>query len=216
MSCACCRRSSSFQIARVRVALAILSATLFAMLAPATDAHASTLAIHQNALTIVIAKRLFPDNGRRLLSGAIASCSYAYLERPAVTLRDGRLFLRMHLVAQAGISVSGQCRGASDGFMTTISGQPYVSADGVSIRDFRLEEGRDLYKGLLDPLLRRQVPALLSANLRDELARGLQAQAPDFRFNVAQLAIQDATARDGYLTIRYELALVANDAKSGP
>ena len=205
-------RSLPFRPAPAHIAWAIVAV----MCACVTGTHASTLAIHQNAVTTVIFKRLFADNGRRLLTGAIGSCNYAYLERPAVTLRDGRLFLRMHVVAQAGIIVSGQCRGAGDAFMTTISGQPYVTADGVSIRDFRLEEGRDLYKNLLDPLLRRQVPALLSANLRDELTRGLQNQAPDFRFSVAQLAIQDATARDGYLTIRFDLGLVANDAKSGP
>ena len=209
-------RSLPFRIVPARAFVAIFVATFVTMSTPATNAQASTLAIHQNALTTVISKRLFTDSGRRVLSGAIGSCNYAYLERPAVTLRDGRLFLRMHLVAQAGIIVSGQCRGAGDSFMTTISGQPYVSADGVSIRDFRLEEGRDLYKGLLDPLMRRQVPALLSVNVRDELTRGLQNQAPDFRFSVAQLAMQEATARDGYLTIRFDLALVANDAKSGP
>ena len=216
MSRARCLRSLPFRIAMARTFVATLVATFGAMSVPATNAHASTLAIHQNALTTVIVKRLFADSGRRVLSGAIGSCNYAYLERPAVTLRDGRLFLRMHLVAQAGIVVGGQCRGAGDSFMTTISGQPYVSADGLSIRDFRLEEGRDVYKGLLDPLLRRQVPALLGVNVRDELTRGLQNQAPDFRFSVAQLAMQEATARDGYLTIRFDLALVANDAKSAP
>jgi hypothetical protein len=188
-----CVRSSSFRTAPARIALS-LSSLLLTIVAGTTAVHASTLAIHQNALTTVIAKRLFPDSGRRLLNGSISSCNYAYLERPAVTLRDGRLFLRMHLVAQAGINVSGHCRGAGDSFMTTISGQPYVTADGISIRDFRLEEGRDLYKGFLDPLLRRQVPALLSVNVRDQLARGLQNQVPEFRFSVAQLAMQDATA----------------------
>lgn len=179
----------------------------------AVDANATTIALHQDVVKNSIVKRMFADNGRRVLSGAIGSCNYAFLERPAVTLRDGRLYLRMHLVAQAGISVRGTCKGTGDAFATTISGQPFVNGEAIGIRDFRLEEGRDLYKSLLDPLMRTQIPALLGVNLRDELGKMFQNHAPDYRITVSQLQLQDVAAREGYLTIRFDVSLTAHENK---
>ena len=180
----------------------------------ARPADAASIAVHQDVLTSTIVKRLFTDNGRRMLTGSVASCNYAYIERPQVTLRDGRLYLRMHTRAQAGISLGGACQGAGDAFSTTVSGQPYVAGDGIGIRDFRLEEGRDAYRGLLDPLLRRTIPQLLGVNVRDELTKMFQAHAPEYRITMSQLQLQDATAREGYLTVRFDFALVANESRA--
>ena len=189
------------------VALVVCAATL-----AAADARAASIAIHQDIVTANVTRRLFTDNGRRMLSGSIPSCNYAYIERPSVTLRDGRLFLRMRLVANAGISVGGACKGAGDSFVTTVSGQPYVAADSVGLRDFRLEEGREMYRGLLDPLLRQQIPSLLGVNLRDELTRMFQSHTPEYKVTLSQLQLQDAVAREGYLTVRFDFAVIANEA----
>ena len=189
---------------------------LIGCLAASFDADAASIAIHQDIITSSITRRLFTDNGRRMLTGSIASCSYAYLERPAVTLKDGRLYLRMRLAAQAGISLGGACKGAGDAFFTTVSGQPYVTGDSIGLRDFRMEEGREMYKGLLEPLLRRQVPALLGANLKDEMAKTVQNHAPDLRMTLSQFQLQEASARDGYLTVRFDFSLFANEAKATP
>ena len=178
----------------------------------ASNAPAASIAIHQDVVTSNVTRRLFTDNGRRMLTGSIPSCNYAYLERPSVTLRDGRLFLRMQLIASAGISVRGACKGAGDSFVTTVSGQPFVTADSVGLRDFRLDEGREMYRGLLDPLLRRQIPSLLGVNLRDELTRAFQSHTPDFKVTLSQLQLQDAVARDGYLTVHFDFAVIANEA----
>ena len=151
-----------------------------------------------------------------MLTGSVASCNYAYLARPAVTLKDGRLYLRMRLAAHAGVSMGGRCQGAGDAFFTTVSGQPYVAADSIGLRDFRMEEGRDMYKGLLEPLLRRQVPALLGVNLKEELAKTAQSHAPDFRMTVSHFQLRDAIARDSYLTVRFDFSLVATEGKATP
>lgn len=179
----------------------------------ANDVAAATISLHQDAVTSSVARRLFADRGKRMLTGSVASCTYAYLENPAVSLRDGRLFLRMHVVGQAGVNMRGSCVGGGDAFYTTVSGQPYVSAESVGLRDFRLDEGREMYRGLLEPLLRQQIPALIGLNLRDELTKLFQSHAPELKVTLTQFQLQEALARDGFLTVRFDFSLIANDGK---
>ena len=67
---------------------------------------------------------------------------------------------------------------------------------------------------MLEPLLRRTIPELLGVNLREELTKSFETHAADYRIAVSQLQLQDVSARDGYLTVRFDIALVANEAKA--
>lgn len=174
------------------------------------DVAAATIALHQDAVTAAVANRLFANNGKRVLSGSLASCTYVYLEQPAVTLRDGRLFLRVRLAGRAGLKVNGSCVGAGDAFYTTVSGQPHIKGETIALRDFRLDEGKAEYRGLLEPLLRQQIPLLLGLNLRDELTRLLQNNSSEFKVTLTQFQLIDVAARDGLLAVRFDFALQAN------
>ena len=176
-------------------------------LAGAGCAAAASLALQQEAVTAAVAQRLFTDRGKRVLAGTIGSCMHAYAEQPVVTFRGGRVYLRMHLSGRAGVSMNGACVGPTDAFHATLSGQPYIEGETISVRDVRLDEGKREYRGLLEPLLRQQLPSLLGSNLRAELGRYLEGSQSDFRMAVTQFQLQDVVANDGWLSVRFDFAL---------
>jgi hypothetical protein len=174
------------------------------------DLAAATIALQQDAVTAVVAHRLFTNNGRRMLSGSLASCTYVYLEQPAIAFRDGRLFLRVHLAGRVGLKSNGMCVGAGDAFYTTVSGRPYVEGETIALKDFRLDEGKAEYRGLLEPLLQQQIPSLLGLNLRDELTRLLLNNSSEFKVALVRFQLMDVTALEGLLTVRFDFALQAD------
>ena len=88
-----------------------------------------------------------------------------------------------------------------------MSGEPYANGEKISVRDVRVEEGKKEYRSLLEPLLRRQLPELLGSNLRQELTRYLDGNIAEFRMAVTEFQLQNVTASDGVLTVRFDFAL---------
>ena len=173
------------------------------------SADAAIITLGQDAVTAAVQRRLFTDKGRRVLAGDVASCNHAYAEQPAVAFRAGRIVLRLRFAGRAGVSSNGRCMGPSDAFAATVSGQPVIEGDTISVRDVRMEEGKQEYRALLEPLLRRQLPALIGSNLRGELTRYLESSVQDFRMTVREFHLQEVTASDGVLTVRFDFALTA-------
>lgn len=169
--------------------------------------QAASVALHQDAVTSAVTRRLFSDNGRKMLAGDASTCNYAYAERPAIAFRNGRVYLRLHFSGRAGVIVNGTCAGASEAFAATVSGEPYPNGENISVRDVRVEEGKKEYRSLLEPLLRRQLPELLGSNLRHELTRYLDGNIAEFRMAVTEFQLQNVTASDGVLTVRFDFAL---------
>jgi hypothetical protein len=194
-----------------RIVRPVMAATVAAVAAAAglgsQGAAAASLAFQQDGVTAVVQNRLFTDRGKRVLAGNINSCIYAYAEQPVVTFRSGRIFMRMHLSGRAGVSVNGACVGPAEAFHATLSGQPYIDGETISVRDVRLEEGKREYRGLLEPLLRQQLPSLLGSNLRMELGRYLEGSQSDFRMAVTQFQLQDVVATDGWFSVRFDFAI---------
>ena len=170
---------------------------------------AAIVALGQDAVSAAVVRRLFTDQGRRVLAGDVASCNYAYVEQPVVAFRTGRIVLRLRFAGRAGLSSNGRCMGASDAFAATVSGQPVIEGDTISVRDVRMEEGKQEYRALLEPLLRRQLPALIGSNLRGEFTRHLESSVQDFRMAVREFRLQEVTASDGVLTVRFDFVLNA-------
>ena len=187
--------------AAARIAMCVVLGTLTS--AP----QAASVALHQDAVTTAVLRRLFNDNGRKLLAGDAATCNFAYAEHPAITFRNGRIFLRLHFSGRAGVLVNGACAGGSEAFAATVSGEPYANGEKISVRDVRVEEGKKEYRALLEPLLRRQLPELLGSNLRQELTRYLDGNIAEFRMAVTEFQLQHVTASDGVLTVRFDFAL---------
>ena len=193
-----------------RRALVLLRAAIILLALPASSlAPAASITLQQDTATAIVASRLFTDNGRRIISGSIASCSYVYLEQPQITFHDRRLVLRVHLVGQVGVRSGSGCLGTGDAFHTTVSGQPYVTGERVGLREFRMDEGKPEYRRLLEPLLQQQIPALLSFNLREELNRLLAKNATELRLTLQQFQLQEVKVADGQLALRFDFALQA-------
>jgi len=175
----------------------------------AAEVAAATLALHQDAVTAVVAQRLFTSNGKRMLSGSLASCTYVYIEKPAVAFRDRRLFLRVHVAGQVGLRSGGNCIGKGDAFHATVSGLPAIDGDKIALKDLRMDEGRAEYRGLLEPLLRQQIPSLLGLNLREEISKGLQNSGSPLKLALTEFRLLDVMVGTGMLTIRFDFALQA-------
>ncbi|MEO7762364.1 MAG: hypothetical protein ABIS68_10690 [Casimicrobiaceae bacterium] len=169
--------------------------------------QAASIVLHQDAVSAAVAHRLFVDNGKRMLAGSLATCAFAYAEQPTVTFRGGRVFLRMHLSGRAAVSVNGACMGPGDSFNATVSGQPYIEGDRIAVRDVRMDEGKKEYRGMVEPLVRSQLPALLGSNLRAEFGRYLDSNIADLRLTVTQFQLQEVVVNDGTLTVRFDFAL---------
>jgi hypothetical protein len=174
---------------------------------PTLATQAASVALHQDAVTSAVTRRLFTDNGRKLLAGNTTSCNYAYAERPAISFRNGRIFLRLHFSGRAGVVMNGACAGAAEAFDATVSGEPYANGENISVRNVRVEEGKKEYRSLLEPILRKQLPELLGSNLRQELTRYLDGNIAEFRMAVTEFQLQNVTASDGVLTVRFDFAL---------
>ena len=67
-----------------------------------------------------------------------------------------------------------------------------------------------MYRGLLEPLLRQQIPALLGLNLRHELTKMFQNNAAEARMTLTQFQLLEVTAKDGLLAVRFDFSLMAN------
>jgi len=194
------RRAGMFA-ARVAAGLAIAIAPQIA--------QPASVSFGQDVVTAAVARRIFVDDGRKMLAGTVGSCTYAYAEQPAVTFRGGRVYLRMHFSGRAGLNVNGACMGPAESFHATLSGQPHAEGETIGLRDVRMDEGKKEYRNLLEPLLRRQIPALLGSNLRSELSRYLDSNIADFRMLVKDFQLQDVTANDGVLQVRFDFSLQA-------
>jgi hypothetical protein len=194
----------SIRLARA-VAIRIVLCVALGCAAPMS--LAASVALHQDAVTAAVTRRLFTDNGRKLLAGNPSSCSHAYAERPTVTFRSGRVYLRMHFAGRAGLVLNGACTGATEAFDAMVSGEPYANGESIAVRDVRIDEGKKEYRGLLEPLLRQQLPALLGSNLRQELGRYLDSNIAEFKMAVSEFHLQNVTATEGVLTVRFDFAL---------
>lgn len=62
---------------------------LIGVLGCSADAAAATIALHQDAVSAAVLRRVFASDGKRMLSGSLASCTYVYVEQPAVSAQAG-------------------------------------------------------------------------------------------------------------------------------
>jgi hypothetical protein len=186
----------------MRTILSILLA-LFAGAAASTE-----LTFHASAFDAALKRELFMNDGRYVMSGAPDGCAFAYLESPSSTIRDGRIFIRARFSGRAGANVGGSCVGTGDTFWVTLSAQPAARGDLLVLEQIRVDEAKDVFRGLFERLLaRRKKP--LALNLRKEFERALTRPDAPFEMELVDLKIKRVVTQNDRLQIALDLAIVA-------
>lgn len=169
--------------------------------------HAADITLHASAIDAGLKKEIFRTGGRYLLSGDLESCSYAYLEKPATSLRGGRIFLRMHFSAQVGVAGGSGCVGHVEAFWVAVSGRPFLRGEVVGITDFRLEEGSDVVGPMLENFLAANLPRVINLNLRQELTRILSGSSPPYKVSLPRLDLRGLDAERNALRLEFDFSL---------
>jgi hypothetical protein len=153
-------------------------------------ASAAELHIQFGALERMLAQQVFTQDGRRYVHNDKANkCNFAYLEKPQVRGRDGKLNIRARFTGRSALSVLGKCVGVGDAFDLTIAATPqfrdgYIALGGVTVtsddksgyyirrvcpilaaslgRDFRYPISAEFQKALEDAAILPVYPRTLS------------------------------------------------------
>ena len=169
--------------------------------------YAADITLYASAIDAGLKKEVFRTGGKYLLSGDMESCSYAYLDKPSTSLRDGRLYVRMQFSAQVGVPGGSRCLGHAEAFWVTVSGRPYLRGEVVGIAEFRLDEGKDAIGPMLENFLASNVPQAINVNLRKELTKILTSNSPPYQVSLPRLELQGLTAERNALRLKFDFSL---------
>ena len=175
---------------------------------PAISAD-SEIVIENTAMRQMLMDRLFIDHGRYYLLRQ-SPCQFAYLESPVVAVAVGRVGIKARLTGWLGARVEGGCTGSGDSFDVTVSGKPYFSGENLGLTDIRVDEvSNELYRLMLQQIVRLAVPGALEINLRHGLERMLKQQNSSFEVVVRRLAITNLTAENNQVRANVSFDLSA-------
>lgn len=178
-----------------------------ALVATAAATSAAEIVLEHSAVDKLLAQTLFTNRGRfDLQRGAC----HAYLEKPSVELKGGRIRIRSHLTARLGVESGGSCVGVGFASWTVVSGRPVPQGGTVKLVDLRVDGMDDgavrmvLESGLFPSLPRAIEFDVLKAV--QEMLHGNQAQ---FQASVDGFQIDSVRAEDDRLAIRFDFRLTA-------
>ena len=181
---------------------------LVALLLATSPVEAAEIVLFQSALATAVRRDVFGPAGKRTLSGNPAGCSYAVVEQPETTLGNGRLHLRARFTGRAAIKMGNDCVGPGDAFWLEVSGVPAVDGDTLRITNVRLDEGKAIYRPLLERLIRESVAGAVQINLRTEIQKVLGGAGP-YKATVPKLTIAGVSTTDAAITINFDFRLEA-------
>ncbi len=99
-------------------------------------ARAVELHLQFGALERMLADQAFTQEGRRYVRGSkTARCNFAYLERPRVQSKAGRLAIHERFTGRSAANLLGQCVGLGDAFDLTITATPQYRDGNIGLRD---------------------------------------------------------------------------------
>ena len=179
----------------------------FVMLALAAGSQAAEIVLEHTAVDKLLAQTLFTNAGRYDLQ---RGACFAYLEKPSVELKDGRVRIRSHLVAQLGVDTGGSCVGVALASWTVVSGRPASNGGTVRLDDLRVDGVDDstlrlvLESGLLPAL-----PRAIELDVLKAVRSMLQGGGVQLQTSVDTFQIESALAGDDRLVVRFNFKLVA-------
>src|SRR3990172_2217702 len=183
-------------LSRSRRRLSAMTVLLASGLTAATTAQAAEIRVGYPVVETLVRKALFVQENRYYLDGDPSQrCRYVYLESPRVGADGGRLTLRMHLSAQAGVEIRGRCMGPADSMEVLVSGVPTVRGNEVFLSDLIVDAPGRSYLGQLTAFAEQDLAQRLRLSFRPEVEAALVQASTLFatRLTLEQLTIRSAT-----------------------
>jgi hypothetical protein len=169
--------------------------------------HAAEITLERSAVEKLVAQTLFTNAGRYELQGG--SC-WAYLEKPSVELKDGRIRIRSYLNSRLGVDMGNACLGVTLATWTVASGRPVAAGGTVRLEDLRIDGVDDptarlvLESGLLPSL-----PRAIELDVLGAVKSMLQGSGAQLQTAVESFQIESAAVADNRLAVRFNFKLVA-------
>ena len=178
-----------------------------AALLVAGRAPAAEIVLELSAVDKLVAQGLFSNGGRHDL--ARGPCS-AYLDRPSVTIANGRVRIRSHLTARLGVAAGTSCVGLALASWTEVSGKPVPKGGSVVLADIRIDKVDDPnLRLLLESGLLPALPRVIEFDVLKSVRGMLQNNSGQVQASVDAFAIDSVTAADDRISIRFDFLLVA-------
>lgn len=152
----------------------------------AAHAWAAEIKIAFSTLERLIAEQAFTDDGRRYVKGGrSAKCSFAYLEKPRMSGRDGRLVIQARFTGRSALNMLGQCVGLGDAFDLTVYSVPSYANNQVALKDIVIETPRNSYYiGRVRDELRKSLAKPFDYNISNDVKKLLEQAPPNPRFQM--------------------------------
>jgi hypothetical protein len=178
-----------------------LFATSVLMVAAST-AQAFDVVVQASVVEKALKAQLFKDQGRYYLRKPDA-CNDPYLESPAVSFRQGRIYIGAHLAGRIGANVGGVCRSMSQPGAILLSARPVVRQQEAALDDVRVERADN-------PMIAAALQSLMGATLLSplridllEAVRGLTApdKTAPYAVEVRALELSELTVQNEELHV---------------
>jgi hypothetical protein len=170
-------------------------------------AQAAEITLERSAVEKLVAQTLFTNAGRYELQGG--SC-WAYLEKPSVELKDGRIRIRSYLNSRLGVDMGNACIGVALATWTVASGRPVANGGTVRLEDLRIDGVDDptarlvLESGLLPAL-----PRAIELDVLGAVKSMLQGSGAQLQTTVESFQIESAAVTDNRLAVKFNFRLLA-------
>lgn len=189
---------------RTRRWLGLLAGVLLAWSA---GASAAEIVLELSAVDKLVTQGLFANGGRYdLMRGPC----FARLERPSVTIQNGRVRIRSYLSAQLGVVAGASCVGVPFTSWTEVSGKPVPKGGSVVLADIRIDKVEDPnVRLLLESGLVPALPRVVELDVLKSVRGMLQSNGGQLQATVDAFAIDAVTAADDKLSVKFDFLLVA-------
>ena len=176
-------------------------------LAMVAGAQAAEITLERTAVEKLVAQTLFTNGGRYDLQGG--SC-FAYLEKPSVELKDGRIRIRSYLNSRIGIDTGNACLGVAFASWTVASGRPVANGGTVRLEDLRIDGVDDpTARMVLESGLLPSLPRAIELDVLSAVKSMLQNSGAQLQTSVESFQIESAAVADNRLAVRFNFRLVA-------
>jgi hypothetical protein len=170
-------------------------------------ASAAEIVLERSAVDKLVAQGMFANAGRYDI---VKGPCFSYLDRPSVTISNGRVRIRSHLTARLGVPSGTSCMGVAFASWTEVSGKPVPKGGSVVLADIRVDKVDDPnLRMVLESGLVPALPRVIEFDVLKSVRSMLQDNGGQFQANVDAFAIDSVTAADDRLSVRFDFLLVA-------
>lgn len=196
---------------RSLIRLNLLTFGLF-VLAMGSASAAVELKIHATAIQKILDTEVFTQNGRNYLFGEPTTpCMSAYLADPKVSMKGGKLHVKMHFTGSIGREIGENCIGLSDDFDVTMTGIPVFRQGTLSIDSVEVTglSGNPKFDEYVVAFVKQELPKMIEYKLLEEIQKLLVENRDEvpFRIDLLSLDIPRIEVREHLMVLTLDVNL---------